>query len=172
MAELLRAKAGRAYGNLVQLLTIMKGVPLAYNKDFQEDKAPFFDTVDTWYDSLKILDRMLKHTEFRSDKITDQLSLGFLNATDIAEHLAQNNIPFREAHSLVGKMVKIAEKQHCQLEDLSDDDLQKIDPRLSHELLGDISLEACVSARTSFGGTAPSEVARQISVGKKFLAEV
>lgn len=170
--ELLRGRSGRVYGNLVQLLTIMKGTPLAYNKDFQEDKAPLFDTVDTWLSTLKILDKMLKHTEFRSEKISEQLGRGFLNATDVAEHLVLKNIPFREAHHLVGEMVKLAEEKSCQLEDLTDEDLQKIDPRLNKSLLGDISPEACVAARTSFGGTAPSEVARQISAGKKFLAEI
>ena len=172
MAELLRGKVGRVYGDLTRILTIMKGAPLAYNKDFQEDKEALFDAVDTWLSSIKILDKMLKNTTFRLDKISDQLNKGFLNATDVAEHLAKNSIPFREAHNLVGQMVKRAEEKSCQLEDLTAEDLQSIDSRLTKELLGDISLEACVEARTSFGGTAPDEVARQIFVGKDFLANI
>lgn len=169
IAELLRGKSGRVYGDLIQILTIMKGTPLAYNKDFQEDKEALFDAVDTWLSSIKILDKMLKHLNFREEKISEQLNHGFLNATDIAEHLAKHNIPFREAHHLVGQMVKLAEAKSCRLEDLSDADLRSLDDRLSKKFLGDISLKACVSARTSFGGTAPSEVARQISVAKTFL---
>lgn len=170
--ELLRGKTGRVYGDLIRILTIMKGTPLSYNKDFQEDKEALFDAVDTWHSSVKILEKLLKNTTFRPEKIAEQLNKGFLNATDVAEHLAKNGIPFREAHHLVGRMVKKAEERSCSLEDLTDEELTEIDPRLNKDLLGDISLEACVAARTSFGGTAPSEVARQIEAGKTFLENI
>jgi argininosuccinate lyase len=169
MAELLRGKSGRVYGDMMQLFTVMKGTPLAYNKDFQEDKEGLFDAVDTWKISLRIFTKMLEKTEFRKDKIKEQLSRGFLNATDIAEHMAQHGIPFREAHNIVGRMVKICEKKGCQLEDLTDEDLKSVDSRVSKDMLGDISIEACVNARKSFGGTAPSEVARQREVGSRWL---
>ena len=169
MAELLRGKVGRAYGNLMQLLTVMKGTPLAYNKDFQEDKESVFDTCDAWKDSITIFANMLEKTEFRLDRIQQHFDKGFLNATDIAEHFAKQGIPFREAHSIVGKMVKACENNHCDFEDLTEAQLQAIDPRVTKESLGDISIKACVDARMSFGGTAPAEVRRQIGVGKAWL---
>lgn len=172
MAELLRGKVGRVYGDLMQLLTVMKGTPLAYNKDFQEDKESLFDAVDTWKASITIFANMLEKTEFRIDQIEKQFAKGFLNATDIAEHFVKLNIPFREAHSIVGKMVKACEIKGCDFEDLTDEELQSIDPRVNREALGDISIKACVDARVSFGGTAPSEVRRQIKTGRSFMANL
>ena len=169
MAELLRGKCGRVYGDLMQLLTVMKGTPLAYNKDFQEDKESLFDAVDTWKASIQIFAHMLENTEFRMDRIKAQMSKGFLNATDIAEHMVKAGIPFREAHSIVGRMVKLCETKGCELEDLTDEELSSVDSRISKEILGDISIEACVEGRKSFGGTAPSEVRRQIEVGRNWL---
>lgn len=169
MAELLRGKVGRVYGDLMQLLTVMKGTPLAYNKDFQEDKESLFDAIDTWKASVEIFANMLEKTEFRMDQIEKQLTKGFLNATDIAEHFVKLNIPFRDAHSIVGKMVKACEIKGCEFDGLTDEDLMAIDSRVTKKALGDISIEACVDARTSFGGTAPSEVRRQIEVGRDWL---
>jgi len=169
MAELLRGKVGRAYGNLMQLLTVMKGTPLAYNKDFQEDKESVFDTCDAWKDSITIFANMLEKTEFRLDRIQQHFSKGFLNATDIAEHFAKQGIPFREAHEIVGKMVKACENNDCDFEDLTEEQLQAIDARVTKESLGDISIKACVDARMSFGGTSPDEVRRQIKVDKAWL---
>ena len=172
MAELLRGKVGRVYGDLMQLLTVMKGTPLAYNKDFQEDKESLFDAIDTWKASIQIFAKMLEKTEFRMDQIQKQMGKGFLNATDIAEHFAKQGIPFREAHSIVGRMVKMCENKNCDFEDLTDEELQSIDARVTKETLGDISIKACVNARVSFGGTAPSEVRRQIKVGKIWMEEL
>jgi len=169
MAELLRGKSGRVYGDLMQLLTVMKGTPLAYNKDFQEDKEGLFDAVDTWKACVQIFAKMLEKTEFRTDQIDKQMGKGFLNATDIAEHLAMEGIPFREAHNIVGHMVKVCETRGCDFDDLTDAELAQIDARVSKASLGDISIKACVDARTSFGGTAPSEVRRQIKVGSDWL---
>ena len=172
MAELLRGKVGRVYGDLMQLLTVMKGTPLAYNKDFQEDKESLFDAIDTWKASIQIFAKMLEKTEFRMDQIQKQMGKGFLNATDIAEHFAKQGIPFREAHSIVGRMVKRCENKDCDFEDLTDEELQSIDSRVTRETLGDISIKACVNARVSFGGTAPSEVRRQIEVGKAWMEAI
>lgn len=169
MAELLRGKVGRVYGDLMQLLTVMKGTALAYNKDFQEDKESLFDAIDTWKASITIFAKMLENTEFRMDQIQKQLGKGFLNATDIAEHFAKQGIPFREAHSIVGRMVKACENNNCDFEDLTDAQLQEIDSRVTKETLGDISIPACVEARVSYGGTAPSEVRRQIAKEKEWL---
>lgn len=172
MAELLRGKVGRVYGDLMQLLTVMKGTPLAYNKDFQEDKESLFDAIDTWKASIQIFANMLDKTEFRMDQIEKQFAKGFLNATDIAEHFAKQGIPFREAHSIVGQMVKACEQKDCDFEDLTEEELQAIDSRVTKESLGDISIKACVDARVSFGGTAPGEVRRQIKVGAEWLAGI
>ncbi|HAQ39834.1 MAG TPA: argininosuccinate lyase [Clostridiales bacterium] len=172
MAELLRGKSGRVYGNLFQLLTVMKGTPLAYNKDFQEDKEGLFDTADTLRKSLLILARMMEKTEFNMENIQRHSKRGFLNATDVAEHFVKNNIPFREAHEITGRMVKYCEDHNKDFSDLTEDELISMDKRLSLKLLPGLSMEGCVGGRVSFGGTAPSEVKRQISVGKKWLESV
>ena len=169
MAELLRGKTGRIYGNLIQLLTVMKGTPLAYNKDFQEDKESLFDTSDTLKKSLLILAKMIEKTEFNIDNIKKHFKSGFLNATDIAEHFVKNNIPFREAHELVGKMVKYCELNNTDFDKLTDNELKSIDEKLSLSLLPDLTMEGCVKGRISYGGTAPKEVLRQINEGKKVL---
>lgn len=169
MAELLRGKTGRIYGNLMQLLTVMKGTPLAYNKDFQEDKEALFDTVDTLKKSIVIFAKMIEKTEFRMEMIKKHLDKGFLNATDIAEHFVKNQIPFREAHEIVGKMVKYCETTDKDFIDLTDEDLQKIDSRVKKSLLPDLTMEGCVNGRVSYGGTAPSEVLRQIKTGRTWL---
>ncbi|MDW5299176.1 MAG: argininosuccinate lyase [Sedimentibacter sp.] len=169
MAELLRGKVGRVYGDMVQMFTVMKGTPLAYNKDFQEDKEGMFDAVDTWRDSLAILAGMIEKTEFRLDMIEKQFNRGFLNATDIAEHFVKLGFPFRQAHEVVGKMVKYCEHHNCDFDAIKKDDFKTIDPWLSADKLPDLSIRACVEARTSFGGTAPSEVRRQIFEGQKWI---
>lgn len=172
MAELLRGKCGRVYGDLMQMLTVMKGMPLSYNKDFQEDKESLFDAIDTWDMCVRVLTGMIEKTTFRTEKIAEHLSRGFLNATDAADHLAVAGIPFREAHAIIGRLVKVCEEKNCGLEELGEDALQSVDPRLTKELLGDISLEGCVRERKSFGGTAPEEVLRQIEAGKEWVLTV
>lgn len=172
MAELLRGKTGRIYGNLIQILTVMKGTPLAYNKDFQEDKEGLFDTVDTLKKSLLILAKMIEKTEFNLENIQKHLKSGFLSATDIAEHFVKNKIPFREAHELVGKMVKYCELNNKDFDLLTNDELQTIDSKLSIDILPDLSMEGCINGRVSYGGTAPKEVLRQINEGKKFIGRL
>lgn len=172
MAELLRGKVGRVYGNLFQLMTVMKGTPLAYNKDFQEDKEGLFDTVDTLKKSLLIFAKMIEKTEFNTENIKKQLNKGFLNATDIAEHFVKMNMPFREAHEIVGKMVKYCEVNNKDFIDLTDEELKNIDDRLKKSALPDLSMEGCINGRISFGGTAPSEVLRQIKAGQSWLGKL
>lgn len=172
MAELLRGKVGRVYGHLIQMLTVLKGTPLAYNKDFQEDKEGLFDTIDTWKASLRIFAKMIEKTEFRMDKIEKHLNQGFLNATDIAEHFVKLGLPFREAHEIVGKMVKLCERQDKDFVDLTEEDLKTVDGWVTMNKLPDLSMEGCINARVSFGGTAPSEVRRQIKVGEEWLNQL
>ncbi len=172
MAELLRGKTGRVYGNLVQLLTVMKGTPLAYNKDFQEDKEGLFDTIDTLNRSLLILAKMIEKTEFNMENIEKYLNKGFLNATDAAEHLVKSGMPFREAHEVVGKMVMYCEKHSKDFSDLTENELKSINEKLSLNLLSDLRMEGCVSGRVSYGGTAPKEVLRQIDSGRNWLESI
>ncbi|MDR1651402.1 MAG: argininosuccinate lyase [Synergistaceae bacterium] len=169
IAELLRGKVGRVYGDLVALLTVMKGTPMSFNKDFQEDKEAMFDAMDTWRTSIAVLSAMLLKTRFIADEINRHLSKGFLVATDIADSLARQGIPFRESHEIVGKMVKYCENKSCGFEDLNKDDLLAIDARFASITLPDLSIMGSVNARATFGGTAPSEVLRQIKTGKEWL---
>ncbi|MDR3280543.1 MAG: argininosuccinate lyase, partial [Synergistaceae bacterium] len=172
IAELLRGKVGRVYGDLMGLLTVMKGTPLSFNKDFQEDKEPMFDAMDTWKASLLILAAMIDKTEFRLDEINKHMANGFLSATDMADSLVRQGIPFRESHEIVGKMVKLCERDSRDFTDLSREELVSIDERFNSLSLPDLSMRGCVNARTSFGGTAPSEVKRQIETGKNWLSAV
>lgn len=172
IAELLRGKVGRVYGDLFALLTVMKGTPLAFNKDFQEDKEALFDAVDTWRNSATILAAMINKTEFRTEEIDKGLRKGFLLATDVAESLVQQDIPFREAHEIVGKMVKYCEGKNCDFPDLTQQDLLQIDDKFAALEMPELTMEGCVNARTSFGGTAPAEVRRQIQAGQAWLDSV
>lgn len=172
IAELIRGKSGRVYGNLMALLTVSKGQPLAFNKDFQEDKEALFDTVETLRAAIPLFARMLEKTQFKTDVIERHLTKGFINATDIAEHFVVIGIPFRSAHELVGKMVRYCEANDLLLEHLQPADFPKIDAGLSADMLPDLSLSACVTRRTSYGGTAPVEVLRQIEAGRNFLAAI
>jgi len=170
--ELIRGKTGRVYGSLITLLTVVKGLPLAFNKDFQEDKEALFDTVKTVKNCLLIFAKMLEQTTFNYEKIITHMTKGFLNATDVAEYLVKNGTPFRKAHEIVGKMVKYCEEKDMDFDSLTDDDLKKIDPALARDALPGLEYIDCVTARDSFGGTAPEEVMRQIGVGKEFLKDI
>ncbi len=172
IAELLRGKVGRVYGDLMSLLTVLKGTPLSFNKDFQEDKESVFDAYDTWSDSVVILAKMLEKSEFRVDNMRANLRKGFLNATDVADNLVRNGIAFRDAHEIVGKMVKYCELNDKDFDELKEEEFPKIDSRITFAMMPDLTMEGCVNARTSFGGTAPKEVGRQIEVARKWLDNV
>jgi argininosuccinate lyase len=169
IAELIRGKTGRVYGNLISMLTVMKGTPLAYNKDFQEDKAALFDTIDTLRTCLKIFARMLENTRFKTEEISNHLSKGFLAATDIAENMVKMGMPFREAHEIVGKMVRFCELNQIRLDEIKEENLSDISPVLTKMMIPDLSARACVERRDSFGGTAVKEVERQIKSGRDYL---
>ena len=172
IAELLRGRCGRVYGDLMGMLTVMKGTPLTYNKDFQEDKEYLFDAIDTWKTSVALFAKMLEKTEYRMDMIAPQLEKGFLNATDVAENLVMAGIPFRQAHHITGRLVKLCENKGCSLEALTDEDIKSVNPDISKATLGDISIKACVENRSTFGGTAPREVQRQIENGTAWIENV
>jgi len=171
--ELLRAKTGRTYGNLIALLTVMKGLPLAYNKDMQEDKEGVFDSVKTALISLEILEKVLATLKFNRDKMEKATQIGHLSATDLADYLVQKRgVPFREAHFITGKAVAKAEELGKDLSQLSLEELQEVDSRIGEEALKFLNLKNSMEARSSQGGTASTEVKKQLKTLQQFLHQL
>lgn len=167
-AELIRGKSGSVVGALSSLLLTMKSLPLAYNKDMQEDKRPFFQAIDDMLMSLKAMSGMIADMTVNKKRMVEAASLGYLNATDLADWLVQKlNMPFREAHHLTGRLVQLAEKKGCALEDLSLKEMQSVHKRITHDVYKAITLEACVARRKSFGGTAPEQVRKAVKKAKE-----
>ncbi|MDE5591565.1 MAG: argininosuccinate lyase, partial [Helicobacter sp.] len=161
--ELLRGKSGRVYGNLFSLLTIMKGLPLAYNKDTQEDKEGVFDTFETLQISLKILNEVLKSMEIHTDNMLKACKKGHLTATDLADFLVKNcQIPFREAHHITGQAVAYAESLHKDLSELTMKELCSIHPKIPKQAHESLNLLASMEARNSYGGTSTKATITQI----------
>lgn len=161
IAELSRGKAGRLVGNLVALLTALKGLPLAYNRDLQEDKEPLFDSVDTVMLVLPALIGMVKTMTFHLETLSAQATAGFSLATDVADALVRAGVPFKEAHDIVGQLVAHCEKQGVGLHDVSEKDLQAISPHLTESLRGAMTLEASLASKTGPAGTATASVSAQ-----------
>jgi len=172
VAELVRGKTGRVYGDLIALLTVMKGLPLAYNKDMQEDKESVFDAVDTVQKSLLVMEPMLRTMKVNKDVMVQGAKSGFTNATDLADYLAKKNVPFREAHEIVGQLVLYCTKKNCALEDLSLEELRKFSPVFEEDLYQAISLETCVNGRNIPGGPAPGAVKASMEASRKVLEQL
>ncbi|MBU9714034.1 argininosuccinate lyase [Evansella tamaricis] len=170
--ELLRAKTGRVYGNLMGLLTVLKGLPLAYNKDMQEDKEGMFDTVETVEGSLQLLAPMIETMVVNHDKMRLATNQDYSNATDIADYLVTKGMPFREAHEVIGKIVLDGIKQSKFLLDMSLDEFQKYSPLFKEDIFKVLTPEHVVSARNSYGGTSQSQVAKQIILAKDKLRKL
>ena len=167
-AELIRGKTGRIIGSLVGLLNVIKALPLAYSKDLQEDKEGLFDSVDTILLLITVSTEMIKEMEINSKNMEEALNKGFPTATDIADWLVDNiKIPFREAHSISGKIVKLAEKKNCRLDELNIEEIQSIDKRINKEVYNYLSIKSSLKLKRSFGGTSPIEVKKQIKLAKK-----
>jgi len=162
-AELIRGKSGRVFGNLVSLLTLMKGLPLAYNKDLQEDKEPLFDTAETVKVCLTIFTDMMKSAKFIPIAQKELESSGFLTATDLADYLVLKGVPFREAHELTGKTVAFCLEKEKTLTDLSLAQLRKISKRFDEEVFDHIALQNSVNRKNIYGGTAKNQVRAQIT---------
>ena len=162
-AELIRGKSGRVFGNLVSLLTLMKGLPLAYNKDLQEDKEPLFDTAETVKVCLNIFTDMMKSAKFIPIPQKELEASGFLTATDLADYLVLKGVPFREAHKLTGKIVAFCLEKKKALTDLSLAQLRKISKRFDEEVFDHIALQNSVDRKTIYGGTAKNQVRTQIT---------
>jgi argininosuccinate lyase len=165
--ELVRGKTGRVYGNLMALLTVMKALPLAYNKDMQEDKEPLFDTIDTVKGSLKIFADMIREMKIKADVMREAAARGFSNATDVADYLVRTGMPFREAHEVVGKSVRYCIEHGKRLEELTLAEWQAFSDLIGADIYDAITLEASVNARNATGGTALVRVKAEIERLKK-----
>jgi argininosuccinate lyase len=171
VVELIRGKTGRVYGNLFSLLTIMKGLPLSYNRDLQEDKPPLFDTVDTVKSCLAVLNEMLPGVTFHVARLREAAKEGYSTATDVAEYLVRKGLPFRKAHEVTGRIVLYCSGKKKRLEDLTLTELKKFSSLISEDIYTVVSPEESVRRKKSMGSTSPEEVRRQITRFKKILNE-
>ena len=169
MAELVRGKTGRVYGNLMALLVALKGLPLAYNKDMQEDKEAIFDSVDTVIMCLRVFCPMIRTMKVKADNMYRAAQSGFINATDLADYLAKKGMPFRSAYKIVGQIVAQCISENCVLDELSLEKYREHSELFEADLYNEISLETCVSKRISEGGTSVDSVIRQIAYVRKEL---
>ncbi|HDP88868.1 MAG TPA: argininosuccinate lyase [Thioalkalivibrio sp.] len=160
--ELLRGKSGRTNGNLISLLTLMKGQPLAYNKDNQEDKEPLFDTVDTLRGSLRAFADMVPHLKVKAERMRAAARQGYSTATDLADYLVRKGVAFRDAHEIVGKSVRYGIEQGRDLADLALDELRQFSDAIEDDVFEVLTLEGSVAARNHLGGTAPEQVRKQV----------
>ncbi|GAM08685.1 argininosuccinate lyase [Geobacter sp. OR-1] len=160
--ELVRGKTGRVYGNLMALLTVMKGLPLAYNKDMQEDKEPLFDTIDTVKGSLKIFSDMVREMRINASTMRAAAAKGFSTATDVADYLVRKGLPFRDAHEVVGRAVHYCIENEMELKELSVAEWQLFSGKIDTDIFDCITLEASVNARAATGGTAEERVRMEI----------
>ena len=171
VTELVRGKTGRVFGNLMGIFTVMKGLPLAYNKDTQEDKEGVFDSIDTIKIVLEIFSPMLKTMKIKKENMKASIYEGFINATDIADYLAKKGLPFREAHKVVGELVSYCEQNNKLLTDLSYEEFKNSHSLFEEDIVKESSIEACINGRKTYGGTALSDVERQIENAKAFLGK-
>jgi argininosuccinate lyase len=169
--ELVRGKSGRVFGHLMGLLTLMKGQPLAYNKDNQEDKEPLFDTVDTVLGCLRAFGDMMPHVQTKPEKMRKAAMQGFSTATDLADYLVRKGLPFRDAHEVVGKAVGLGVATGRDLSEMSLQELQGFSDIISDDVFEVLTLEGSVAARDHLGGTAPNQVRKQIEIAKQLIAQ-
>jgi argininosuccinate lyase len=169
-AELVRGKTGRVVGDLTALMVVFKGLPLAYNKDMQEDKEPTFDAIDTLADSLRAVDGMLSTLRFETSRMREGATGGFMAATDLADYLAARGVPFREAHEIVGRLVLECEHAGTTLQSLTLEDLHAASPIFGKEALAAVDIDNVVSRRVSDGGTGHDAVRAQMALADESLA--
>jgi argininosuccinate lyase len=170
-AELIRAKIGRIFGANTALMIVMKGLPLAYSKDMQEDKEQVFDAADNWMLALAAMDGMVRDMTANRESLAAAAGSGFSTATDLADWCVRAlNMPFRDAHHVTGSLVALAEKEGCDLPDLSLEQLQSVCAEITQDVFSVLSVEASVASRTSYGGTAPVQVRAQVTRWREILA--
>ena len=167
--ELIRGKSGRVTGNLMALITLIKGLPMTYNRDLQEDKEPIFDTVDTVTQSLALMAELLDNTEFYTGRLEEATIGGYMTATDLADYLVRKNIPFRKAHEIVGRTVAFCIEQGKELVELELAELRQFSDQIEEDVFPVLSVQGSVNSRTSAGGTAAIRVAEALAVAEKSL---
>ena len=172
IAELVRGKTGRVYGALMSMLTTMKGIPLAYNKDMQEDKEVTFDAIKTVKDSLELFDGMLKTIRFNSDIMAKSAMKGFTNATDAADYLVNKGVPFRDAHCIIGRLVLYCIDKGKAIDELSISELKEISPVFEADVFDAISLKTCVEKRLTVGAPGPKAMQEVLKINKEFLDSI
>ena len=170
ICELVRGKTGRVYGDLMSLLTAMKGLPLAYNKDMQEDKEPAFDAMDTAQDCVILFTGMLSTLTFRKDDMLRSASRGFTNATDAADYLVKKGVPFRDAHGIIGQLVLYCIGKGCAIDELSLEELKEFSPAFEEDVYKAVSLETCVERRLTKGAPGPDMMKEVIRESRKILS--
>ena len=171
IAELVRGKTGRVYGALMSLLTTMKGIPLAYNKDMQEDKELSFDAMDTAKGCLALFNGMLATMKFNKEKMHDSANKGFTNATDAADYLVNHGVPFRDAHGIVGRIVLYCLDKKIAIDDMSLDELKAICPVFEEDIYESISMETCVNKRLTVGAPGKDAMEKVIALHKEYLSK-
>ena len=171
IAELVRGKTGRVYGALMSLLTVMKGIPLAYNKDIQEDKELSFDAIDTVEDCLTLFTGMLRTMRFRKERMEESAMNGFTNATDAADYLVGKGVPFRDAHGIIGRLVLYCVEKCTSIDRLSLEELKGISDKFEEDIYEAVSLETCVEKRLTIGGPGSEAMRKVIAKHKEYLAE-
>jgi argininosuccinate lyase len=171
VAELVRGKAGRVSGHLMNLLMLMKGQPLSYNKDNQEDKEPLFDTLDTLVNSLRAFADMIPALDVNKDKMYQSAQQGYATATDLADYLAKKGLAFRDAHEVVGQAVAFAIDAGKDLSVCSLEELQAFDRRIEADVFDVLTLEGSLNARNITGGTAPEQVRLQVNAGRDMIKD-
>ena len=167
--ELVRGKTGRVTGNLISILTLMKGQPLAYNKDNQEDKEPLFDSVETIYSCLRIFADMVPKIKANKENMLNSAIKGYTTATDLADYLVNKGLPFRDAHDVVGKAVAFGIKSNKDLSEFTLEELQEFNPGIEPDVFDAISLEGSINSRNHLGGTSPKQVLNAIKVGRNSI---
>ncbi len=171
IAELVRGKTGRVYGALVSMLTTMKGIPLAYNKDMQEDKELTFDAIDTVKGCLALFEGMVRTMKFNRDVMEKSAMLGFTNATDAADYLVGRGVPFRDAHGLIGQLVLYCIDKKCSIEDLTIEELKTISPAFEEDVYDAISLKTCVEKRLTVGAPGSAAMREVIAAHREYLSK-
>ena len=171
IAELVRGKTGRVYGALVSLLTTMKGIPLAYNKDMQEDKEEAFDAMDTVRDCLTLFTGMLRTLRFHRERMAASAMKGFTNATDAADYLVGKGVPFRDAHGIIGRLVLYCIEKNTSIDALSLEELKEISDRFEEDIFEAVSLKACVERRLTAGAPGPEAMEQEIAECRRYLQE-
>ena len=169
MAEIIRGETGRVYGSLVALLTIVKGLPLAYNRDLQEDKPPLFDAVDTVSGCLSVMAPMIRSMKVNKEAMARWCDEGFIAATELADYLTVRGVPFRSAHGVIRNIVSYCQAKGVRFDQLSVDELKQFHEKFDAQALQLLTPEKVVRAKTSYGGTSPQSVSRQINKLKALL---